>query len=384
MEALTAALVKKIDDLEGEVKAEQRTTVLGLNLYAKLGRAEVEYNAGRYAKAREMLEALVKDVQNPALADQFNQLKEKDPDVLRGVLGLALRANVQDNQVVRGREILEVLQRIFPDNSVEVLKLLVQQLNVQIKELKSRGEPARAQLEQTIKSVSTFLDLLANQQQQAKTPNTELILFVAQSYSSLDKHAVAAELASKVVQPLAEAGKKEPDPKALGLYYGAQIVVARELRMAAAQSDNKDFAKAKQALDQILNTAWGKRSIDVQIERVKLLEDQGQYLLPNRAGAIHEWIKLMQSMRPKLGDNKIKEQYFDCYYHLAWCIYKNALKIPDASQRKQGVQQAAKYIVRFENQQDTAAEICKKRFQELLEQEPALKAQYDELKKAGS
>ena len=261
---------------------------------------------------------------------------------------------------------------------------LIQQLNAQIKELKSRGDPARAQLEQTIKSISTFLDLLANQQQQAKTPNTELILFVAQSYSSLDKHAVAAELASKVVQPLPEAGKKEPDPKALGLYYGAQIVVARELRMAAAQSDNKDFAKAKQALDQILNTAWGKRSIDVQIERVKLLEDQGQYLLPNRAGAIHEWNKLMQSMRPRLADNKIMEQYFDCYYHLAWCIYKNALKIPDARQRKQGVQQAAKYIVRFENQQDTAAEICKKRFQELLEQEPALKTQYDELKKAGS
>src|SRR5207245_6227370 len=56
MEALTAALVKKIDELEGDLKAEQRTTVLGLNLYAKLGRAEAEYDAGRYAKAREMLD----------------------------------------------------------------------------------------------------------------------------------------------------------------------------------------------------------------------------------------------------------------------------------------------------------------------------------------
>ena len=104
-------------------------------------------------------------------------------------------------------------------------------------------------------------------------------------------------------------------------------------------------------------------------------------MLPNRAGAIHEWNKLMQTMRPKLGDNKIKEQYYDCYYHMAYCLYKNALKMPVAKTRTHNIRVAANWIFKLEAKQDAAADICKKRFQELLEQETALKEQYNDLKK---
>ena len=364
--------------------------------------------AGRYAKAREMLDSLVKDVQNPALAEQFNQLKEKDPEVLRGVLGLALRANVQDNQVVRGREILELLQKTFPDNSIDVLKLLVQQLNAQIKELRARGESAKTQLDQTIASVSLFLELLAKQQEQAKTPNPELLLFIAQSYSSLDMHDKAALLLQKVEEPKSDTGDAEPKqlqlyhggrmlyvrelrldkkydqaaaaPKALSFYYAARLLVSRELRLAA-QSDNKDFSKAQQALNEILKTPWGKRSIDVQMERIKLLEAEEKYVLPNKRGAVYDWGDLMNSMQSKTTDNKIKEQYYDCYYHRAYCIYKYALKLPDAKKRTQNLRIAATYIVKLEALPDETAQATKKRFQELLGQEPALKEQYDELKK---
>src|SRR5262249_43770228 len=107
-----------------------------------------------------------------------------------------------------------------------------------------------------------------------------------------------------------------------------------------------------------------------------------KYLLPNKGGAIHEWNKLMLSMQRRMQDNKVKEQYFDCYYHMALCIYRNALKIPDEKKKKQNLHVAANYIARLEAQQDQAAEACKKRFQELMEQEPQLKAEYDELKKA--
>jgi hypothetical protein len=296
------------------------------------------------------------------------------------VLGLALRANVQDNQVVRGREILELLQKTFPENTIDVLKLLVLQLNAQIKELRAKGDSAKAQLDKNIQSVSLFLEVLAKQQEQAKTPNTELILFVAQSYSSLDNHTRAAELANKVGEPPPELGKKDPDPKALGFYYAARLLVARELRLAAA-SESKDFSKAQQALDELAKTAWGKRSIDVQMERIKLLEDEEKFLLPNKGGAIHEWNKLMQLIGPRRADNKIKEQYYDCYYHLSYSIYRYALKIADATNRTKNIRVAANYIVRLEAQQDPAAEATKKRFQDLLVQEPPLREQYEELKK---
>ena len=89
----------------------------------------------------------------------------------------------------------------------------------------------------------------------------------------------------------------------------------------------------------------------------------------------------MQQMRPKLADNKIKEQYYDCYYHMSYSIYRHALKMADAVKRTQNIRVAANYIVRLEAQQDPAAEATKKRFQDLLVQEPALREQYEELKK---
>ena len=85
---------------------------------------------------------------------------------------------------------------------------------------------------------------------------------------------------------------------------------------------------------------------------------------------------------PKALQNpKIKEQYYDCYYHRAYCIYKYALKLPDAKKRTQNIRIAATYIVKLEALPDETAHATKKRFQELLGQEPALKEQYDELKK---
>src|SRR5260370_1211867 len=144
------------------------------------------------------------------------------------------------------------------DNSTDVLKLRVQQLNRQIKDRRGKGEAAKRQLDQTLASVALFLDVLAKQQEQAKTPNPEMLLFVAQSYSSLDRHALAAELANKVSEPAPEPGKKDTDPRAQGFYHAARLLVARELRLAA-QSENKDFAKAQQALADILKSPWDNR-----------------------------------------------------------------------------------------------------------------------------
>jgi len=119
------------------------------------------------------------------------------------------------------------------------------------------------------------------------------------------------------------------------------------------------------------------------MERVRLLEAQEKYVLSNKnkQGAVYEWGDLMKMMQPRMTDNKIKEQYYDCYYHQAYCIYKYALQLRDAKKRTHYVRTAASYIVKLEALPDEAAAAARKRFQELLSQEPALKEQYDELKK---
>jgi hypothetical protein len=377
MEGLTDALQKKLDELDPKISAEHRTAVLIRALYAKLGRAEAESTAGHYAKVRELLDPLVNQAKDPARAAELAQLKEKDPQLLRAVLGLDLRASVQDHQMDRGREILDLLQHTFPDNSLDILVQFVKQLNAQIQQLRSQGATAEAQLDKTVKSFSEFLDILAKQQE--KSPKPELLLFLAQSYSTLDDHARAADLASQIAEPKPADGKKEVDPKQLQLYYLGRILYLRELRL------NREFDKAEIVLKEILASKWGEHNLEAQKERILILEDQEKYMLPNKQGAIPEWNKLMQGLRMKLTDNRIKEQYFDCYYHLTYCIYKHAsLKITDPKNKQKYLRVAANYVLKLEEQQDAAAEACKKRFEELLEKEPTLKAEYEELKKNNS
>ncbi len=288
-------------------------------------------------------------------------LKEKNPQLLRAVLGFALRASVQDNQVDQGKRILDLLQKTFPENSLEVLVQLVQQLKSQIEELRQQGTPASAQLKKTVTNFSTFLDELTRQQEKHAKP--EMALFLGQSYSSLDKHDKSAELFSTI---------KEDAPPAL--YHLARVLYARELRLG------KDFSRAEAALEAILASDWGKQHLEARKESILLLEDQEKYQLSRTQGAIPQWNQLMLSLRPKLQDNRIKEQYFDCYYHLTYCIFQNALKKSDKKQREKEIHAAASFVARLEEQPDTGVELCKKRLHELLEKEPLLQEAYRALK----
>lgn len=362
LEALAQTLAKSIDGTDETIQEEFRTLVMSLSLYAKLGKGEIEYQAGRYGKAYELFAPVVKDLTDPAKAAQLADLKEKNPQLLRAVLEFAIRASVQDNKVHEGRQILDIMQQKLPETSVEILVQLVQQLRGQLEALRQQGASAREQRMKTVANFSTFLDELTKQQQKNAKP--EMTLFLGQSYSSLDKHDKSAELLSTI---------KDDAPPAL--YHGSRILYARELRLG------KHFSKAEAALKEILASDWGKQHLEAKKESILLLEDQEKYQLSRTEGAIPQWNQLMLALRPKLQDNRIKEQYFDCYYHLTYCIFQNALKKSDKKQRQKEIHAAASFIARLEEQPDTGIDVCKKRLQELLEKEPLLKEAYDALKK---
>jgi tetratricopeptide (TPR) repeat protein len=372
LEALSDALQKRLQTLDDRTRAEYGTRIRILTLYAKLGKADAAYRAGQYAQVLAILGPIVQLVKDPAQVDAFNDIKEKDSRVVRVLLGLALRASVQDNKTDQARDILDLAQKAFPENSLDMLVELVQQLREQIGQLRQQGDSAREQLNKMATSFSTFLEELAKQEE--KSPKPDLLLFLAQSYSSLDKHDRAAELAARIEEPKPPADKKEAVAKQLQIYYFAQILHARELRL------NGQFDEAEKALHRIQETPWGKHNLEVRKELIYLLEDQGKYSLPQKQGAIPEWDRLMQALKPKLSDPKIKEQYFDAYYHLTYCLFKNADKLSDSKRKAQYTRVAANYIVKLEAQQDPATEPCKKRFEELLQKEPVLKQEYDTLK----
>src|SRR5262249_53472280 len=154
----------------------------------RLGEADATFKAGEYAKAATLLEPYLNQLRDPKTAAQL--LEMKNPGLLHGVLGLAMRAYVQDNKTDRAQDVLQLLQKTSPENSLDALKDLVRQLSQQIHDLRQKGQSAQALLDQTVQSFSFFLDELARQ----KDLKPEMVLFLAESYGSLDKHKTAAEL----------------------------------------------------------------------------------------------------------------------------------------------------------------------------------------------
>jgi hypothetical protein len=371
LRALADALAKALDNAADKIKAEHRINVRVLKLYADLGRAEAEYIAGHYSKASELVDPLVSAMKDPAHAVETNEVKEKDPGLVRAIVGLALRADVQDAKMARAKDMLEFLQKTFPDDALKILIQFVQQLNSQVQQLRDRGEPAKKDLERTVANFSAFLGELSKQQE--KNPKPELLLFLVSSYSSLGEHKTAAKLAEQIPEPKLVAGKETTDPKVVQSYHLSRILQVRELRLA------KDFAAAESTLKWILATPWGQNNLEVRKERVLLLEDQEKFA--GTDGAVLGWNNLMQTLKPRLGDNKVKEQYFDCYYHLTWCLYQHALKAVNVQQKAKGIRSAAAMIERLEAQADAASDPARKKLTELLKKEPLLKQAYDKLKR---
>jgi tetratricopeptide (TPR) repeat protein len=371
MDVLTDALTKVLQGMDEKTRTQYQPEVGVLTLYAKLGRAEAEYGAGRYAEARKLLEPIVAQAKDPAQQAQVAAWKEKHAALLQALLGLALRASVLDNKVEEGKSLLELLQKSFPDNSQDIQIQLVRKLEEQVQRLRQQGEPAKGQLDKTIHDFSAFLDELLKQEE--KSPRSDVLLFLAHAFSSLDNHTRAAELSGRIAEPKAAEGDKAPDAKQLQIYHAARMLAARELRLA------KQFDRADAAIKEILATDWGKRNLEVKKERVLIVQDREHY-----AEAATEWNALMRTLRPRLQDNEIRKNYFDCYYNFVYSIYKNAGQSSDAQRQAKYIHTAANYIYQFEakTKSDPVSELCKKRFQELLERELPLKEQYEQLKKA--
>lgn len=364
---VVAAAESKWDD---QTYTEQRLRVLALSLLADYGQAEVDFQAGRYGEASARLDPILTRLKDPTQAVLFSQLK--DPRLVHALLALALRAQVQQGNLERGRDILELLQKSAPENALEIQVQLVQQLRSQVQELRQQGQAGRERLEKTTANFAAFLDELGKQQDKLTRPET--VLFLAQSYSNLDKHDRAIALLERLAEPVADAA-----PKNVQLYRAARLLYVRELRL------DRRFDQARAVLKGILGTrerpGWGQQQLEAQKERIFLLQDQEAY--SGQSGAIAAWNELMTQMQPRVGqDNKLKEQYFECYYQLTYCVFKNALKMSDPKRKREALHRAANLLVQLEiSQPDRGGEVPSRLFEDLLQNEPLFKEKYLELKK---
>jgi len=372
MEALVKPLIEGWPAMKARLEDEAAGTLyaglVSLNLLANYGKAESEYKAGQYAKVTAAMGPVVAQIGKGELPEI-----KKSPQVYMAVLGLALRANVQQGKIDEAQKILKLLLDSSKEGDLgdptQLLLSLVQTLKEQIQELRKKGPSAKEQLDKTISSFESFVDALAKQD----TLGSDSVLFLAQSYSSLSKHDKSAELLKKVPEPKPEGGNA-PDQKKMQNYRGIQMLLIRELRLA------KKFDECESKLKEI-SGSWGKGSLQVQKEKNLLLEDQELYIPAAKA-----WDQMMKALQSKINaDPGSRELYWESYYHLVHDVYKNGMKQSDPKKKEKGIADAAGYIIKLEagTKGDMGSEANKKRFEELLESEAPLREKHQELKKNG-
>lgn len=369
LERVVEETVNSFQDLEESAKAEFRVSLFALQLFAKSIGADQACRAGRYHEGRLALGPMVALVKDPASAAILEEMKQREPAVLTRFLDLSIRTAVLDEAPELAKEQLDLLARLFPENPLDLLGATMQALSDQIAALRRQGEPGKDMLEKTSGSVARFLDSLADQQKSNARP--ESLLFLAESYATVDQFARAGEFAARIKPPEAD---KSDDTRAQQVYRSARVLMLRSLRKA------KDWKQAEALLDTLLAEPWGPNSLDLKKERLFLLQDQGKYA--GKQGAILGWNALMMQLQPRLQDNRLREIYFDGYYQLTYCIYQNAITHSDAKAKQKDLRLAANYILKLEPQADPAAEPCKKRLQQLLAEAAPLRKEYEALKKA--
>jgi hypothetical protein len=359
MDALLLGVQKKLGDPEvrldvdpkrsAELKAKLGDAARDVGLYAAYGAAEVRFAKGQYAEAAKGLDPLV---------DEFNAGRrpevKRSPQLGRAVLGMALRADVQCDNLKRAQEAVKAVQGVSDDGgdaakgALAVLQALAGPIKQQFEQLQKKGDKAALE-----KAAKNFNALLGGVQADKLDVGGKMLL--AECYANMGEHKKAAGL------------MKGLDEK------GPQLLYARNLRM------DKDVAGARAALDQILGTpakpGWGAKNVDALVEDVALLEEEGKF----GAGALKADRIVKQLLPQVTRDPRLKEKYLEAYYHVVYCFFKYGQGQTDQAKKATALGRAARQAAELETKwPDFGSEASARRFRELMEKEPDFKAQYEQ------
>jgi hypothetical protein len=364
LDALAAALAPKVESLPVMDDAEKNTELRGrfkdslvqLSLYSTTLQADTDFKAAKYDEVVKRLDPLV---------DQFNTGKLpqlKDSQLTAPMLALALKADVQLNKLDRAEQVIKALQALQSDKgggkgTTAILAQLVELISQQVEELRKKGD--KDKLDKAKAGFTTILNKVAGGQK--TTP--QLAYLLAKCYAGMDEHKKAVDLLEKFA---AEAGKAEEGK----IHHAIQLLLIQEYLQL------KEIDKAQKLLNEILGTdakpGWGARDLEAQKTRIMLLEDKKDY----RQGALL-CDRFVRQILPHIDDNKFKEQYFEFYYHLVYCIFKHGQAQNDPMQKAKYIKDAAHRMIVLENRQGGfGSDKSRKLFEALLEKEAELRAEY--------
>jgi hypothetical protein len=367
-DAVLAALASKLASLkleddpakDKEKRSKLEDARMQIALRSTVLQANNDFKAAKYKEAAGRLDPLLEKFN----AAQLPQLKESG--LASSAIALDLRANVQLNDMARARAATRSLQLLQADkgadNITAILSQLVALITQQIEELRKKGDKDSLK-----KAQAGFTAILNDVVGGQKKLTPKLAFLLARCYAGMDEHKKAVDL---LQNSAAEASGAD-----VTLHHLIQLLLVQEYRHL------KESDKAQALLDEIIKgkdgkPGWGGRNLDAQKLRVLLMEDREDY-----AAAARLCDSYVGQLVRRLDDNKLKDYYFEFYYHLIYCVLKHGQRLDAADKKAKAVHDAAVRLVALEKRQGGfGSEESKKRFDELLEKETELRTQYLALK----
>jgi hypothetical protein len=323
--------------LEENVCKKIEATLEVLPVYVDYGKADAQYQEAHYDKVRELLDPRVKELMESKLQSTL------DGKIIRAILVMDLRANVQDGETERAGEILKLLlkNKSFPNlqATAVILEELGHQFDNQLEVLQKKGSSAQNELAKKAKNFAAF-------------------------------HKQAAELLAEFPPPKAE-GDKQVDPKELGFYHYVQILCIREMRLG------KQFDAAREKLKKEMTSAWGKNNLELKKELYCLWEDEEKYAVAAKA-----WNDLLISLQKMEKTEKLRDLYYESYFHLVWSAFKSGQHSKEAAKKKDYIKKAATLLVNLQKSKPLYAKSTLEKLDELRKKEPELDDACKEVEKS--
>jgi hypothetical protein len=387
-----ADLAASFDKLPIKLQQENRSRIDSelnvLRKYADLGQAEVQFREGKFEQVLKVTQPTL-DAVKKRDGGKGGPIRMTDYQVSGEILGLALRADVQQGNIKGAKETLGLIKRLADegdkvDSTVKdrAVSSLVAEISTYVKDLRQKGR--EKELATVTEKFSGFLSELLKDSDPKTMSVTERIV-LARAFSGLELHEKAAELFEQVPPPTKLLESKTPfdkltpaEKKELQDYWTLQWELVKELRRA------KNYDKALAILDGTKDApGWLKHPKALYavpngaMEKNFVLEDFGKY-----GPATMAWNAFMKTIQPKAGqDPQMRQLYFDAYFYSVRTLFKYAMNDPAVKNKGKLIDAAAKRIVDLQYNNRDAWGRVSERFEELLQQEPVLKESYDRLKK---
>jgi tetratricopeptide (TPR) repeat protein len=384
MDSLANGLLKRVNDLKFHdemekdvaIRNQMRYELVDIGLFARYGLADAAYSRGEHEKVVELLGPLIETINKEGESQEKVNL-QKNTDLATVMLSLALRSNLQLKKLEQTDAVLDTIDKVLGadgrgEGTTRILQLLAALIRQQVKEIEKAGDK-----EALVKAREGYTAILDKRIKKQKEMSNDFRMVLADCYSSMEQHDKAAEVLAKVPEPKAGAGDAEEKK-----HRGIQLILIRELRLSKSEANLK---KASDMLSVILGPeaprakwGWGRSNLDALKENALVLEAKGQY-----KEAFPEWTNLVKNLAKSVNSNpRIKEPYFECFYHMVLSYLKREQASGDMEKIKKAVETAAAQIVAFEKSwEDFGSEASKSRFLDLLAKEPELKQWYEKKKK---